>query len=468
MKPTIPYLAFMKPIVLLFLVLFSAKVQAIKRLKAGTYIGLKSVENIVLDTGRFTFTGLEMKNPGNNPVIYGYRLQPWLDATRASEVRFENCSFLEVDAGVVLKLAGNATLINCRIVGIDWERETLRKEKKYRNRSRTGIEYHQGMGLNITQSTLQNLNYGLVFYGSKSSGTRTNLITENNFVNNEQNLRFKSSYQANHKLTLKCNKFTTPTSPGPFTMRYGIFVEEGAEMPDIGGTGLNGQIPPAANQWPVAGTIDQGNPNANPPIPPNWPLTLNSGLGIDGWYSPTGWETVHNLTNEFWNYFRYKNEYLGPFSNPPGSIVYFDATVVNRMVRPRDDQVIPTGELSDDACPNFHQVLVFPTRPASNQDSILSYLEKVQKQDESFLDQNIPNPATNSTSIGYRLPAEVKAAKLELFEISSGRIVKSMGIPVSGRGMVELGLHGLPNEIYGYRLLCDSKPMEWKKMVIAR
>jgi cell division protein FtsN len=40
-----------------------------------------------------------------------------------------------------------------------------------------------------------------------------------------------------------------------------------------------------------------------------------------------------------------------------------------------------------------------------------SDLEKVQKQDESFLDQNIPNPATNSTSIGYRLPAEVKAAE---------------------------------------------------------
>ncbi len=458
MKPTIPYLAFMKPIVLLFLVLFSTKVQAIKRLKAGTYIGLKSVENIVLDTGRFTFIGLEMKNPGNNPVVHGKRLQPWLDATRASEVRFENCSFLEVDAGVVLKLAGNATLINCRIVGIDWERETLRKEKKYRNRSRTGIEYHQGMGLNITQSTLQNLNYGLVFYGSKSSGTRTNLITENNFLNNETSLRFKSSYQTNHKLTLKCNRFTTPTSPDPFNMRNGIYVEAGAGMPDIGGTGLDINPLPSANSWPVGGT---NNSTISP-----WPVTQLSGGNVNNWYSPTGWRTVHTATNSGWKYYGYKNEFIGNWLDLSSNQL-FEFVPVNRIVRSNPNQVIPANQPFDDACTNFGQLLVFPTRIGVSQDSVLTEMSGIiNHSKEAFLWQNIPNPASQTTVIPYFLPNGSKGGKLEIFELTSGRIVKSIGIPIAGKGQLEFSLQNFVSGIYGYRLLAEGKALDWKKMIV--
>jgi len=241
-------------------------------------------------------------------------------------------------------------------------------------------------------------------------------------------------------------------------MRYGMHVEAGAGMPDIGGPGLVPDDPlPAANWWPVAGT---NNSTTSP-----WPITQFSGRGnVDNWFSPTGWRTVHNLTTGFWNYFRYKNEYLVPYTNPSGGTNYFDQITVDRIVRSNLNQVIPANQPFDDVCSNFGQVLVYPTRMALNPDSTLTGLRgQSSKHKVGYLEQNIPNPASQTTVIPYFLTKDSKGGKLEVFELNTGRIVKSVGIPISGYGQLEFSLHSIPSGIYGYRLLAEGKALDWKR-----
>ena len=58
--------------------------QAQRLLKAGVYNDLKPKEALVLDTGTFTFIGLEMKGLGK---------ELWLDARKAKSITLVNCQF---------------------------------------------------------------------------------------------------------------------------------------------------------------------------------------------------------------------------------------------------------------------------------------------------------------------------------------------------------------------------------------
>ena len=421
-------------------------------LKPGIYRNLKLTEPVVLKKGSYTFVGLEMHGAslmfgGKEPIV-------WVDATRADTVRFIDCLFTEIDNGTVLLLKGVAKVGNCVFEGKAWP--GFLQQASVGNKKRVGVHFTTRNGsLTLVCNQFSKLHTATQLAGSKGKRVE-HYIRQNTYADNETALRFESSYQANHKVTLKCNTFTTPSSPSPFTTRYGMYVEEGAEMPDIGGLGATvEQEKPAANWWPV----DEDSPN--------YPVELNSGFDITGWFSPSGWETVHNLTENEWFYFRYKNEYVGPASNPNND-PYFQIEPVERLVRSRSDQINFTALEMDDACSNFEQILVFPTRPAVSLDSTFTDNIKAMEVEKNYLGQNIPNPASNSSIIFYKLPENAKKGRLEFFELGTGRIVRTIGIVMPGQGKIEFGLHGFSNGIYGYRLIAEDKPVGWKKMIVTR
>jgi hypothetical protein len=83
------------------------------------------------------------------------------------------------------------------------------------------------------------------------------------------------------------------------------------------------------------------------------------------------------------------------------------------------------------------------------------------------LSQNVPNPLTNSTSIGYTLPVGISKAVLTITD-SNGSTVKQISINGGGKGAVSIETSTLSAGTYYYSLIVNGKPIETRTMVIAR
>lgn len=96
--------------------------------------------------------------------------------------------------------------------------------------------------------------------------------------------------------TLTCNRFTNgSTFSGT---KYGLYVEDGVLMNDIGGPGSGTQsIPPNANVFPTAGAR-----------PTQDKFTVNN---QDGWDVPSDFVAVRFPVGSQAKYYRYVNEYVG-------------------------------------------------------------------------------------------------------------------------------------------------------------
>lgn len=81
-----------------------------------------------------------------------------------------------------------------------------------------------------------------------------------------------------------------------------------------------------------------------------------------------------------------------------------------------------------------------------------------------ILDQNLPNPFAENTTITYSIPDDVMDAQL-LFYDMNGRIIKQVNI--TDRGESKLTVYGdnLEKGIYTYSLIADGKLIATKKMV---
>lgn len=80
------------------------------------------------------------------------------------------------------------------------------------------------------------------------------------------------------------------------------------------------------------------------------------------------------------------------------------------------------------------------------------------------LEQNVPNPFAEQTSINYYLPEGTQKAQL-LFYNSQGRLIQSTDLIQKGKGTVNVFASDLSNGIYTYTLVVDEKVIETKKMV---
>ena len=83
------------------------------------------------------------------------------------------------------------------------------------------------------------------------------------------------------------------------------------------------------------------------------------------------------------------------------------------------------------------------------------------------LDQNIPNPLTNSTSIHYTVPAGSSKAQLIITD-NNGNTVKQISLNGGGKGVINVEASTLSAGAYSYTLIVDGKKIDTKKMVIVR
>jgi trimeric autotransporter adhesin len=83
------------------------------------------------------------------------------------------------------------------------------------------------------------------------------------------------------------------------------------------------------------------------------------------------------------------------------------------------------------------------------------------------LDQNIPNPTSNSTTIAYSLPQGTHSAQLQITDMS-GKVLEIISLSGIGRNTITLDTSALSTGTYCYSLLIDGQLAGTKKMLSAR
>ncbi|MFL5765190.1 MAG: tail fiber domain-containing protein [Bacteroidia bacterium] len=81
-----------------------------------------------------------------------------------------------------------------------------------------------------------------------------------------------------------------------------------------------------------------------------------------------------------------------------------------------------------------------------------------------ILDQNVPNPFAEKTSISYFLPENVQKAQM-LFYNSGGKLIQTMELTQKGKGQVTVFASDLSNGMYTYTLVADGKAVDSKRMI---
>ena len=83
------------------------------------------------------------------------------------------------------------------------------------------------------------------------------------------------------------------------------------------------------------------------------------------------------------------------------------------------------------------------------------------------LQQNVPNPFTNTTTISYSLPQKFSAAEIIITD-KNGKRLKQINLSGAGKGSVHVDASTLASGAYNYSLYVDEKLIATRQMVLAK
>ena len=89
---------------------------------------------------------------------------------------------------------------------------------------------------------------------------------------------------------------------------------------------------------------------------------------------------------------------------------------------------------------------------------------ELSDKDVIVLNQNVPNPFAEQTTITYNVPASVSKAQLIFFN-TNGQVIQTVDIKTRGKGKVNVFASDLSSGLYNYSLVADGKVIDSKKMV---
>lgn len=89
---------------------------------------------------------------------------------------------------------------------------------------------------------------------------------------------------------------------------------------------------------------------------------------------------------------------------------------------------------------------------------------ELSDKDAIVLNQNVPNPFAEQTTITYNVPAKVAKAQI-LFYNTAGQIIQTVDIKTRGKGKVNVFASDLSSGLYHYTLIADGVVIDSKKMV---
>ncbi len=179
-----------------------------------------------------------------------------------------------------------------------------------------------------------------------------------------------------------------------------------------------------------------------------------------------------------------KNDYISQISSPSG-LRFTDLTALERPIDNKYNGVLSLDEDGDviwvNACCN----------QAAKDNQITSILERLDKLEselktvkgenavlksklnqtevtldykKNLLEQNVPNPFTETTTIGYTIVNSFSKAVI-VFSAANGEVIKSVQLNNFGKGQVNISAGLVAKGIYSYSLIVDGKLIETKKMI---
>jgi hypothetical protein len=86
---------------------------------------------------------------------------------------------------------------------------------------------------------------------------------------------------------------------------------------------------------------------------------------------------------------------------------------------------------------------------------------------EASLQQNVPNPFTHNTTIGYSLPQKFTSAQLVITD-KNGATIKAINISGSGKGNVTVNASTLSSGAYQYSLVVDGRLIATRQMLLTK
>ena len=89
---------------------------------------------------------------------------------------------------------------------------------------------------------------------------------------------------------------------------------------------------------------------------------------------------------------------------------------------------------------------------------------ELSDKDAIVLNQNVPNPFAEQTTITYNVPSSVGKAQIIFFN-NLGQIIQTVDIKTRGKGKVNVFASDLSSGLYNYTLVADGKVIDSKKMV---
>ena len=93
-------------------------------------------------------------------------------------------------------------------------------------------------------------------------------------------------------------------------------------------------------------------------------------------------------------------------------------------------------------------------------------VETIELSDKNniVLNQNVPNPFAQQTSISYNRPARATTAQI-MFYGMDGRLMKTANLTSRGKGILNVYASDLSSGSYTYSLVVDGKLVDTKKLV---
>lgn len=96
-----------------------------------------------------------------------------------------------------------------------------------------------------------------------------------------------------------------------------------------------------------------------------------------------------------------------------------------------------------------------------------SYKSEAANLATASLEQNIPNPFNQTTTIIYTLPQKYTVAYIIISD-KNGKILKRLNISGSGRGSIVAEASTLASGAYHYSMYADEKLIATKQMLLIR